>query len=231
MNTLKKFQSAKDAGFTIFELLVVLIIIGILSGIAYVGLSSARNNSVQDSCKAGYQAIYLGIAGYQTDHLGAMPGSVTAMEPNYISASTVESYSKNFTLHLGSFNATSYDKPAGGIATINFIADYQPQMGAGDKLVVANVDSVTSAPQSINGTWVIQSVNSSLIDPNDSTKGWRASVSFKANYTASNGGVTTSSAGGYINAITKQGDPFDIYVFNPKGERVGTTAPAACSSL
>jgi len=42
---------------------------------------------------------------------------------------------------------------------------------------------------------------------------------------------TAPSVGAYLNAITKVGDPFDIYVFNTNGKRVGTTAPAACSSL
>ena len=56
MLNLKK-NSKSDDGFTIVELLVVLVVIGILSGIAYVGLTAAQKNSVQDSCKSAYQAI------------------------------------------------------------------------------------------------------------------------------------------------------------------------------
>ena len=102
----KKFEN--DQGFTIIELLVVLTVIGILSGIAYVGLNSARNNSIQDSCKAAYQAVELGVASYQTDHGGYMPGAITALEPNYVSASTIESYAKNFSVQIGSFSVTSF---------------------------------------------------------------------------------------------------------------------------
>jgi len=45
--------------------------------------------------------------------------------------------------------------------------------------------------------------------------------------------LALAPVGGYINAITKTGDPFDVYIFDSAGQkRVGTTtAPAACSSL
>lgn len=206
-----------EKGFTIIELLVVLTIIGILSGIAYVGLTSARNNSIQDSCKSAYQAIYLGVSGYQTDHGGNMPGSITALEPSYVSASTIESYSKNFSVQLGSFSASSY-QVANSTGTITFKFGYTPQIAVGEKIVVAGIDSNT-----IDGTWVVKSFSS---DPATST----GTVSFGVTYP---GTVPASQVplGGYINAISKVGDPFDIYVFDPTGKRIGTTAPAACSSL
>jgi prepilin-type N-terminal cleavage/methylation domain-containing protein len=212
-----KAQSYRDVGFTIIELLVVLTIIGILSGIAYVGLTSARNNSIQDSCKSAYQAIYLGVSGYQTDHGGNMPGSITALEPSYVSASTIESYSKNFTAQLGSFSATSY-QVSNMTGTVTFKFGYPPQITVGEKIVVAGIDS-----NAVDGTWTVKSFSS---DPATST----GTVSFGVTFA---GTVPASQVplGGYINAISKTGDPFDIYIFDPTGKRVGTTAPAACSSL
>jgi prepilin-type N-terminal cleavage/methylation domain-containing protein len=208
---------AKDGGFTIIELLVVLTIIGILSGIAYVGLTSARNNSIQDSCKSAYQSIYLGVSGYQTDHGGNMPGSISALEPNYVSASSIETYSKNFSLKLGTFSASSY-QISNSVATITFRFDYQPPIEVGEKLVVAGIDSNT-----IDGTWKI---NSFSVDPASGV----GTVSFSVTYS---GTISPSQVplGGYISIISKSGDPFDIYVFDPSGKKVGTTAPAACSSL
>ena len=105
---MKLFKVRRDEGFTIVELLVVLTVIGILSGIAYVGLNQARSNSIQDSCKAAFQTVDLGVASYQTDHGGYMPGSVLALEPNYVSESTLDSYAKNFSVQLGSFAVTSF---------------------------------------------------------------------------------------------------------------------------
>jgi prepilin-type N-terminal cleavage/methylation domain-containing protein len=212
-----QLKRAADKGFTIIELLVVLTIIGILSGIAYVGLTSARNNSIQDSCKAAYQAVYLGISSYQTDHVGNMPGSITALQPNYVSASTIEAYSKNFTIQLGTFSATSYAL-SGSTATVTFSYGYPPQIEVGEKIVVAGLDS-----NSIDGTWKVSSISS------DPTNGI-GTVSFTVTSQATIA-PTRAPLGGYVNPISKEGDPFDIYVFNKTGKRIGTTAPAACTSL
>ncbi len=214
---MRKFKASQDKGFTIIELLVVLTVIGILSGIAYVGLNQARSNSIQDSCKAAFQAVDLGVASYQTDHGGYMPGSITALEPTYVSDSTVESFSKNFTVHLGSFSVISYSL-AGGTASLTFATDYLPQIVVGEKIVVAGV-----APMTVDGTWAVSSFASNA----NSTQG---TVTFPVSSQATIA-PTAPQVGAYLNAITKVGDPFDIYVFDTTGKRVGTTAPAACSSL
>jgi prepilin-type N-terminal cleavage/methylation domain-containing protein len=214
---MKAFINRRDDGFTIVELLVVLTVIGVLSGIAYVGLNQARSNSVQDSCKAAFQTVDLGVASYQTDHGGYMPGSVQALEPNYVSESTLESYAKNFTVQLGSFTVTSYSL-AGKSATLNFSFGYEPQIVVGEKIVVAGVD-----PANIDGTWQVSSFTSNL----DTKVG---TVSFAVT-SGSTLAPTQAPVGAYLNAVSKPGDPFDIYVFDPNGKRIGTTAPAACSSL
>ncbi len=217
MNNLIYRNSRRDQGFTIIELLVVLTVIGILSGIAYVGLNSARNNSIQDSCKSAYQAVELGVASFQTDHGGYMPGSITALEPNYVSASTIESYSKNFTVQIGSFSVTSYSV-SGNTATLSFPYGYQPQITIGEKIVVSGVD-----PTVVDGTWKV-----SAFTPNEDTNVGTVSYVVNSSQTIP---PTQAPVGGYINAVSKVGDPFDIYVFDPTGKRIGTTAPAACSAL
>jgi len=210
-------RQQRDEGFTIVELLVVLVVIGILSGIAYVGLNQARSNSIQDSCKAAFQAVDLGVASYQTDHGGYMPGSVVALEPNYVSRSTLESYAKNFSVELGSFTVTSYSL-AGSSASLSFSYGYTPQIVVGEKLVVSGVDSLN-----IDGAWKVDSFT-----PNATTGVGTVSFTVPSKSTIA---PTPAPAGAYINAVSKVGDPFDIYVFDPSGKRIGTTAPAACSSL
>ena len=210
-------KSKQDSGFTIIELLVVLTVIGILSGIAYVGLNSARTNSIQDSCKSAFQAVELGVASYQTDHGGYMPGSITALEPNYVSASTIESYSKNFSVQLGSFSVTSY-AVSGNSVTLTFAYSYQPQITVGEKLIVAGVNGTY-----VDGTWQVASFT-----PNPDTNVGTVSYTTSSSATIA---PTPAPVGGYVNAVSKVGDPFDIYVFDPTGKRIGTTAPAACSSL
>jgi len=214
---MKRLELKSESGFTIIELLVVLTVIGILSGIAYVGLNSARSNSIQDSCKSAFQAVDLGVASYQTDHGGYMPGSITALEPNYVSASTIESYSKNFTVQIGSFSVTSY-AVSGNTVTLTFAYGYQPQITVGEKLIVAGVNS-----SFVDGTWQV-----SAFTPNADTNVGTVSYTISSSATIA---PTPAPVGGYLNAVSKVGDPFDIYVFDPTGKRIGTTAPAACSSL
>ena len=208
-----KFTRRNDEGFTIVELLVVLTVIGILSGIAYVGLNQARSNSIQDSCKAAFQAVDLGVASYQTDHGGYMPGSITALEPNYVSQSTLESYSKNFSLKLGSFSVVNYSV-SNGIATLTFANDYVLDIAKDEKLVVAGVSS------SLDGTHV-------ALNAVTTSGAGTAQVSFAVNSGDTSG---IPAAGAYLNAISNLGDPFDIHVIDLAGHRIGT-APKACSSL
>jgi len=214
---MKILKARHDEGFTIVELLVVLTVIGILSGIAYVGLNQARSNSIQDSCKAAFQTVDLGVASYQTDHGGYMPGSVLALEPNYLSESTLDSYAKNFSVQLGSFAVTSFAL-AGNSATLTFPYGYVPQIVTGEKIVVAGVD-----PANIDGTWQVSSFT-----PNPDTRIGTVSFTVTSQTTIA---PSQAPVGAYVNAVTKPGDPFDIYVFNPNGKRIGTTAPAACSQL
>jgi prepilin-type N-terminal cleavage/methylation domain-containing protein len=204
-------------GFTIIELIVVLTVIGILSGIAYVGLNTARTNSVQDSCKTAFQAVELGVSSYQTDHGGYMPGSITNLEPNYVSASTMESYSKNFTVQLGSFSVTSYSV-SGNMVTLTFAYGYTPQISIGEKINVAGVSNSV-----VDGTWQVAAFTPNA-DTNVGTLSYQVANSATIPPTA-------APVGAYVNAISKIGDPFDIYIFDATGKRVGTTAPAACSSL
>jgi prepilin-type N-terminal cleavage/methylation domain-containing protein len=214
--SLDSLARAKDEAFTVIELLVVLVVIGILSGIAFVGITTAHKNSIQDSCKAAYQTISLGVSSYQTDHAGNMPGSLNDLEPRYVSASTIESYQKDFTLQLGTFSATAYSIN-NGMATITFANTYKPNVTVGEKVVVAGIDSAL-----IDGTWTV------LTAPQVVSEGI-SSFTFQGKQGVNK--TASSPIGGYVNFISKAGDPFDVYVFDKTGKLIPGTAPISCGSL
>ena len=64
---LKKNKNSQDVGLSLIELLVVIIILGILSGIAVLGLSGARNLSQQRACEVDFGSTVSALKSYKND--------------------------------------------------------------------------------------------------------------------------------------------------------------------
>jgi prepilin-type N-terminal cleavage/methylation domain-containing protein len=58
----------KDKGFTLIEVLIVLIIIGIISSIAVFGLRGAQRTSRVASCKIDVSSVYSAALAYRLDN-------------------------------------------------------------------------------------------------------------------------------------------------------------------
>ncbi len=112
----RKAAPASDAGMTLVEILVTLVIMGILSGVAYIGLGQARTNSTQNACKTAYQGVVLAIAAYQSDNGGNLPTAITVPTgastvgslqglssggTQYLSDGLVASFASNFSFVMG----------------------------------------------------------------------------------------------------------------------------------
>ncbi len=206
----------QESGLTLIELIVVLCVLGILSGITYVALGSSRVTSMQNACKTAYQAVSLGVSSYQSDNNGVLPPSLLSLQPTYINAGLISSFSNNFTMQLGSYSITNYAL-ASQVATLSFASSYFPPITVGETIQVFGIDSVN-----IDGTWTVASFAGT---------GPTYTVTFSVTSVLTIPPTPINSSGGILNALTNNASSYDVYLYNAKGDRLGNTAPSACTLL
>lgn len=69
-----------DAGFTLVELLIVMVIIGVLIAIAYPTLSTVGGASRRSACLSNQRSLEQAILAYKADYNGASPTAVNDFE-------------------------------------------------------------------------------------------------------------------------------------------------------
>ncbi len=206
----------QERGFTLIELIVVLCVLGILSGITYVALGSSRITSLQNACKTAYQAVSLGVSSYQSDNNGVLPPSLLSLQPTYINAGLVSSFSSNFTMQLGTYSVTNYAL-ASNVATLSITSAYSPPITVGETIQVFGIDSVN-----IDGTWIVASFSGA---------GPTYTLTFSVTSALTIPSTSVNSPGGILSVLTASTSSYDVYLYDAKGNRLGITAPVACTLL
>ena len=86
-------RGAKDRGFTLVEILIAIVLVGILSGVVVVGISNLTSKGSQSACTASLDAAKAGTIVYFTSN-AAYPTTLTqltASTPTVPSALTLPS--------------------------------------------------------------------------------------------------------------------------------------------
>ncbi len=81
-----QLQSRQQHGFSLIELLIVIIIIAVLAAIAIPMYLGQRSNAKDATVKEGVHALQIGLVSYAADNNGALPpsGNLDALKSGYL---------------------------------------------------------------------------------------------------------------------------------------------------
>lgn len=149
----------KSRGFTLIEILIVVIILGILAAIVIPQFSSASNDARKSNVQTTVQTLRSQIALYKLQHQDALPDLVTnwnqiTMKTDVAGSTTPAVGAQTFGPYMqdtpvNSLNSLSTvangDGTAPAAAAVGFVYDYAAGAGTG-KIWGTDVDGLTLIP-------------------------------------------------------------------------------------
>ena len=91
-------QRTGDAGFTLVELLIVIVVLGILSGIVLFGVARFRADATAAACKADVATVSVAADAYDAQNSGGYPANIAALvSGGYLKSTPSGTYTFNGT--------------------------------------------------------------------------------------------------------------------------------------
>ncbi|MCU1394680.1 MAG: hypothetical protein JWM34_3108 [Ilumatobacteraceae bacterium] len=77
-----------DRGFTLVELLIVIVILGILATVTVFAVRGITDKGTSSACKSDRSTIVTGLESYyaNTTSTGSYPATLAALTPNYVAS-------------------------------------------------------------------------------------------------------------------------------------------------
>ena len=83
LQRIRAARQQKESGFTLTELLIVIVILGILAGIVVFAVSAFNDRGEEAACKADYKATQVAVEAYYAKE-GAYPTAWANIVPAYL---------------------------------------------------------------------------------------------------------------------------------------------------
>lgn len=113
-------QNKKDKGFTLVELLIVIVILGILATVTVFAVRGITNQGQDSACKADLKTISTAVEAYSAQH-GVYPASIAVLQSSGLlrpaSGGTAATWS--FTTSNGNVTGVADTKCASFSSTVN----------------------------------------------------------------------------------------------------------------
>lgn len=103
-------KQANDEGFTLVEMLIVIVVLGVLAGITVFGVSTFRSDAQASACTSSVKVVSTAVDAYQAKN-GAVPTMAQLTAGGYLKEAPLATYGVSIASGTGVVTATGCPAP------------------------------------------------------------------------------------------------------------------------